>query len=119
MPLAVELPGIEDVVPNAIEAASQRADGSEKGVAHPDGKDGVFLSQGLARGNGGTIAAAYVAACGKLEHTGNKRRKGDGEQERGGAVAVHKAAHRHGYGYAQRHGPKVEGEVATGGDALL
>ena len=87
MTLAVELPGIEDVVPNAIEAAGQRADGSEKGVAHPDGKDGVLLAKSLTGGDfsnlfatffyhlavsSRTVAAADESARYELESTANQ-----------------------------------------------
>ncbi len=34
---AIELPGVEEVVPNGIEAASHGGEGVEERVAHPDG----------------------------------------------------------------------------------
>ena len=49
--LAEELPGVEEVVPDSVEAAGHGGDGGEIVDAEPDDEAGVFLAKGLAGGN--------------------------------------------------------------------
>ena len=48
----VQLPGVYDIVPDAVEAAYYRGYGVEEDKAHPDGEDGVLLSHRLTGGDG-------------------------------------------------------------------
>lgn len=43
----VQLVRIPEIVPYAVETAGNARDGCHERVAHPDGKNGVFLSAGL------------------------------------------------------------------------
>ena len=56
-------------MPNRVEAASHRRDGIEESVAHPNGKDGVFLTQCLCAGNGLTVFPADGMAKTELNDT--------------------------------------------------
>ena len=44
--------GVENVLPDDVEARSEGSDGVEIGSANPDGEDGVFLSERLSASNG-------------------------------------------------------------------
>ena len=48
----VELCGVEEVLPNDVEARSEGSDRVEIGRADPDGEDSVFLSERLSASNG-------------------------------------------------------------------
>ena len=45
----IKLPGIIEIMPNAVEAPYDGCFRSHEGIAHPYGKDCVLLSQRLAR----------------------------------------------------------------------
>lgn len=47
MIVAIQLPGVVAVVPDAVEAADDRSLRSHEGVAQPDGEDCVLLPQRL------------------------------------------------------------------------
>ena len=49
--LAEELPGVEEVVPDSVEAAGHGGDWGEIVDAEPDDEASVFLAEGLAGGN--------------------------------------------------------------------
>ena len=67
--LLIELPGIEDIVPNAVEATGHGRDGREKRVAHPNGKYRVFLTQTLGSCDGFAVFLSPIAAKGELRNT--------------------------------------------------
>jgi hypothetical protein len=111
LPLAlpVELVRVEEVVPNAVEAAGDGRNGAQEGGAKPDGEDGVLLADALSAADAVVVAGANRFANGKLNNTANKRNAGDAQLVAKAHVAVHDAAHRNGNGNNQRHGPQVEG----------
>jgi hypothetical protein len=41
----IQLDGVDNVVPDAVEAAGNSRDGRKEGVGEPDEENGVFLSQ--------------------------------------------------------------------------
>ena len=43
----IELPGVEDIVPDAVEAADDGGFWCHERIGHPDGEDGVLLTEGL------------------------------------------------------------------------
>lgn len=71
--VAVELPGVDHVVPYAVEASGQWGDGGEEGVAEPDGKDGVFLSERLAGCDSVVVHATYFSSEPELKNTACQR----------------------------------------------
>ena len=63
----VQFPGVEEVLPDGVEAAGDAGDGRHVGVAQPDKEAGVLLAQGLAGSNLVLLVAlAEVTAGGKL-----------------------------------------------------
>ena len=46
-----KLDGIEDILPDNICRSSERSQGVEVGVCHPDAEGGVLLSEGLSGGD--------------------------------------------------------------------
>lgn len=73
MVMSVELPGVDHVVPDAIESAGYGSDGGKEGVTHPNGEHGVFLAEGLSGSHCGAIAGADGATYDKLPDTGHER----------------------------------------------
>ena len=68
-----QLPSIVAIVPYTVKSPRQRSDRIEKGVAHPNSKYGVFLTEDLARSNALTITGSYSSAHKKLQRTSEKR----------------------------------------------
>ena len=71
--VAVELVGVDEVVPDAVEAAYYGGDGGEEGVAYPDGEDCVFLTAGLAGGDFLSVEAPDLAPEPELEGAAYER----------------------------------------------
>ena len=53
-------------MPHAVESSCDGGDWGEEGICHPNGKDGILLSHGLACSNAVVLRSAEVAAYGKL-----------------------------------------------------
>lgn len=111
LPLAlpVELVRVEEVVPNAVEAAGDGRNGAQEGGAKPDGEDGVLLADALSAADAVVVAGANCFANGKLNDAAEERYASDAQLVAKAHVAVHDAAHGNGNGDNQRHGPQVEG----------
>ena len=45
MCVAIKLGGVDEVVPDAVEAPYEGCDRGEESVSHPDGEDRVFLTE--------------------------------------------------------------------------
>ena len=84
----VELVTVPEVVPDAVEATGDAGDGSQEGVAHPDGKYGVLLTAGLGGADGVVVAAAHPSAKGELGDAGEQRYGCDGQLIAPGGLAV-------------------------------
>ena len=63
-------------MPHAITSASNSCHGSEEGIGHPDGEDGVLLSDGLSGSNVITRRATYAASYGELCPTADEGDEG-------------------------------------------
>ena len=63
-------------MPDGVEAAGKGGDGTEEGVAHPDGEDGVLLSETLCAGYGLAVVLAYFAPYVELQEAGEQGGKG-------------------------------------------
>lgn len=46
-----ELGGVEEVLPDDVSSGSERSEGIEVGVGHPDTEGSIFLSEGLSCGD--------------------------------------------------------------------
>ena len=114
--LLCQLPGVIDVVPDAVEASCERCEGVEEGVSYPDGEDGVLLSAGLCGADGIGVASAYEPACCELHDAGQERAGEDEEAGQPRHVGMYEDAGRDGYGERQGHEPEVEGKVGMRGD---
>ena len=114
---AVELVGVDQVVPDAVEAAGDGGDGGEEGVAHPDGQHGVFLAERLAGGDGVAVVAPYSAA--EVELAGAACERYGHEPELGGECygGMDDASRGHGHGKGEGYGPEVERQVLMAADA--
>ena len=82
--MAIKLPGIVEVMPDAVEAADNGSLGGHEGIPHPNGKDRVLLAEGLTGSDlanflaplfslravaSRTVPAAYKPPGGELEDT--------------------------------------------------
>jgi hypothetical protein len=45
--LLFQLPGVKAILPYTVQSARNGGQRGEKGISEPDGKDGIFLSEGL------------------------------------------------------------------------
>ena len=71
--MMTQLPSIVAIVPYTVKSSRQRSDRIKKSVAHPDSKDGIFLTEDLARSNPLTITCSNSSAHKKLQYTSEKR----------------------------------------------
>lgn len=108
----IQLIRVEYIVPYAVEASSDGGDRCEEGVGHPDGKDGVFLPDGLPGSNAVAIRDAEMASYVELCPTTDKGHYRYADKGRDGYVAVHDGTCGDGNGHGQRDGPQVEGCIA-------
>ena len=58
-----QLNGIEDILPNDICRSSERSQGVEVGVCHPDTERGVFLSESLSGGDRRDTRHSFRCRC--------------------------------------------------------
>ena len=110
--MTVQLPGIIDIVPDAVESARNADCGRQESVSHPDCKNGVLLAEGLRSGYFATIAAAYRTAGSKLENTGKERGESRLEYDCKAIAAMHYLSGTHSNGEGKRNSPDIECEVA-------
>ena len=59
-------------MPDTVEASGDTGDGGEEGVAHPDGKDGILLSETLGHGYPVSVMRPHPPAYSKLQKACHK-----------------------------------------------
>ena len=90
--MAIKLPGIVEVMPDAVEAADNGSLGGHEGIPHPNGKDRVLLAKRLSGRNLPQLASALLhpgcgisfrpvpashkTSCRELEDAADKGNKG-------------------------------------------
>ncbi len=62
LPLLLQLPAIEQILPEDVETATHRREGRQVCLCHPDGEDGVFLTDGLSATDAVVVAGANLFA---------------------------------------------------------
>ena len=62
-----QLPGVVQIVPDAIESSRKRGDRIEESISQPDCKDGVFLAERLPCRD-----SAYPLSYGELQDAGDE-----------------------------------------------
>ena len=65
--LSPELEGIDDVLPQDVSGGGDGGQGVQVCLGHPDGEDGIFLSEALSRRYGVAVVFAYASACEELQ----------------------------------------------------
>ena len=95
-------------MPDAVEAAGDRHDRSQEGVAHPDAEHGVLLAQSLAGGDTAAVARAYDLAEPELQHAAQQRSHSDLQQHDEAGFVVDQRARAHQNCKRERHRPEVE-----------
>ena len=73
----VELIGVEEIVPDAVETTHYGGNRGEEGVAHPYGEHGVLLAHRLSGGDSVVIAQSYFPAEPELHDAAYQ---GDGDE---------------------------------------
>ena len=58
--LLIQLPRIDDIMPDAVETSHYGGDGIEEDETHPDDEDCVFLSESLSCRDGAALLLIYV-----------------------------------------------------------
>lgn len=109
----VELPGVVDVVPDAVEAAGHCRDRRKERVAHPDDKDGVFLTKSLSSLNSLSISVAYFLPDVELQQAAGKCHHNNTKHCKQRDVAVHDGLDGDGDGQGKRDGPEIERKIAV------
>lgn len=115
----VELPGVVDVVPDAVEATGQGRDRRHEGVAHPDDKDGVFLAKRLTTLNSLAIYVAYLLSDVELQQAAGKCHHNNSEHGKHRDAAVHDGLDGDGDGQGKRDGPEIERKITVSVENLL
>lgn len=110
--MTVQLPGIIDIVPDAVESARNADCRRQKGVSHPDCKDSVFLSKCLRGRNLAAVAATYGTTGSELENAGQKRGEGCLEYDCKTVAAMHYLSGTHSDCECKRYSPDIKCEIA-------
>ena len=92
-------------MPNAIESTSDSRNGSEEGVGHPDGEDGVLLPDGLPGSDMVFCRLSDVASYGELHPAGSQCDERDTEEGGEAYIAMHDGTCGDGNGHGECHGP--------------
>ena len=83
--LAVELPAVHEVLPDDVGRGGDGGDGVEERLGHPDGEDGILLSEGLAAGGEIAESPTDSPADGELHEADDQGGQGkpqlDGAQD--------------------------------------
>ena len=61
--MAIKLPGIVEVMPDAVEAADNGSLGGHEGIPHPNGKDRVLLAKRLSGRNLSDFPGTCLGFC--------------------------------------------------------
>ena len=110
-PGAVQLPGVEQVVPDTVEAPCDGRDRGHESISHPYCEDGVFLSEGLSCRDGCPVPFPYPLPGPELDSAAQEGDSPQACQVDGWGGAVHYGPRGHGDGEHKRDAPQVEGEV--------
>ena len=103
-----QLPGINDIVPDAVESAGYGYHRLEEGISHPDGEDGVLLTERLRCGDLAAVFLPDLAPRPELEDAGGQRRYAYACQHPIAAVEVDYGAGAHQDGEGEAEAPDVE-----------
>ena len=99
-------------MPHAVESAGNSCHRGKKGVAHPDGKHGVFLSEGLPGTDGVIVMPANAFAEMELQEAACQGHEGEPHLKPYVHLAVYDTLDRHGNGKREGYCPEIEGQIA-------
>ena len=85
---AVNLDGVDDVLPEDVAAGADAGEGIQIGGGEPDGKGGVLLAKGLACLLRMVEVMADEAAYGKLDNADQQTEQGDGREQKQRGLGV-------------------------------
>ena len=117
--MLVELIGVDKIVPDTVKSSGHCGYGSEKSVAHPYGKHGVFLSERLSGRDHVVVAQSYLPSDPELHGAAYQ---GYGHKpELGGDVDVGVDYATGGDGCRKResHSPQIERQPLKASDAAV
>ena len=113
---SVELPSVEDIVPDGVEASSNGCKGVEEGVAHPNGEDRILLSTSLSGCDGFLVMLADKPSYQELHDAGHERTRQDEQAKPQSHLSMNQNPRCDGYCERERDEPKIEGKVGNGGE---
>ena len=99
-------------MPYTVEAAGNGGHGGEEGVGHPNGKDGVLLSDALSGGDVVSRRFPDVSAYGELCPAAGEGHESDAHKYGDAHITVHDGTRGDGNGHGQCYGPEVESSIA-------
>lgn len=112
--LVGHLPGVEEVLVDAVEGHGYGGERVEECVGHPDAHGAVFLAEELSAGDGVAVAVSEPTAEGELD---DAEEEGEaGEPDDGGEVALsvdEDEVDGLAEGESECHGPEVESDVVV------
>ena len=109
--LLIKQIAVHDILPDGEEAAREGRDRREEGVAEPDDKDIVLLTEGLAAHDLLVVAHTDAASDPELRHARHESNQRDEHLVDHRRGVVHQALRRHDDRERQRADPKIEGGV--------
>lgn len=119
MCVAIKLGGVDEVVPDAVEASYEGCDRGEECVSHPDGEHRVFLTERLAGGDGIAVAMTYVAPDCELHHTAYQRYGYEAELDADRNVGAHDGVGRDRERQCESDNPEIEAPFLLFGESAL
>ena len=113
--MIVELIGIEDIVPNAVEATCDGSNRREEGVAYPDGKHGVLLPKSLSCRDFILVSRPYLPPEPKLHDAAAEGNCHEPKLRRHRHRAVNDAPRCHRCCQCEGNGPEIKRKVLIRG----
>ena len=113
---SIELPSVEDIMPNGVEASSNGGQGVEESVTHPNGKYGILLPTSLAGRDGFSVMLADKSPKPKLRDASHEGTRQNQQTELKRHLSMHENPRRDCNCERQRDQPKIEWQVGNRGE---
>ena len=117
--LSIDLPAVHEVLPDDVRGRSDRRNGIEERLSHPNRQNRIFLSQRLTSGGRVAVSASERASNLELQQADDQsdecQRKFGSERC---AVQVDDESRRSADNHEQRHKPQIKRNLAVFGNPL-
>ena len=108
----MDLPCIEQIVPDTVAASGDGRSWIHETAAQPDGEYRVLLAERLSGRNAVSKSFSNGFSCPELKGAADKRNQGDSQQSAQTDGSMCHALRRDAHGDGQGYSPKIKGQIA-------